>query len=101
MYGFTLMVMTVPARMLSSMTRRPFENFRYSFTMGRPEPTPFMYWRISCVAEVKPGICARSLSSMPGPWSEKRIVLPWSMMEMHGSRKRAWMKFSVTCKMTV
>ena len=36
---------------------------------------------------------------MPGPWSEKRMVLPPSSTDTTISVNRAWMKFSATCRM--
>ncbi len=38
---------------------------------------------------------------MPGPWSEKRIVLPPSRIVMVGAWKYAWMKFSTISRMTM
>ena len=60
-----------------------------------------MYWRISSVADEVPYSSARSFSWIPGPWSEKRIVLPPSRMVIVGDWKYAWMKFSTISRMTM
>ena len=62
-----LMVSTVPPPRLSSIVRTPCKKASDSRAIGRPDPTPRMYWRCSGVAVVKPGCTALPLSWMPGP----------------------------------
>ncbi|MCL6499073.1 MAG: hypothetical protein K6U07_03495, partial [Firmicutes bacterium] len=63
---------------------------REDFERVAPERFLEMYIAEQCmvgVAVVNPGWSARSLSGMPGPWSEMRMVLPSSLMLMTALRK--------------
>src|SRR5438445_10984235 len=57
--------------------------------------------RIWGVAVVNPGCSAFSLSGMPGPWSEMRMVFPSSRMLITAPRKYAWIRFSRISRMTI
>ena len=99
--GFRLTVTTVPLPMLSSMDTAPPAFSRYSCTMGNPAPVPRMYRFMLLFALVTPKSNARSLSSIPGPWSANRMVSPPSRIEMMGSAKWAWIKFSTISRITM
>ena len=79
----------VPPAILSSTTMLPCVCSIYARTYGNPEPTPRINFFMSWVALVVPNAKAFSFSFMPGPWSAKRIVLPWLRMLIVGSTKYA------------
>jgi dTDP-4-amino-4,6-dideoxygalactose transaminase len=60
-------VTTRPEPRLSSTVRKPPKDSKDSIIIGKPEPTPFINFLSSAVAEVKPGIIAWLLAGMPGP----------------------------------